>query len=166
MAKVQITPDKVSFYNKLENEYFDGGFTYLSSILGTDVDFKLVQNLLIGNAVLDLREEKYTASIFEDKYSLKPKNKNDLYKILFFLEPKNFKIAKQQISQPLEDRFLNMDYSYQEVANKVIPNTIKIEAVSDSKVNNIALEYKSMEFDRELNFPYKIPKGFKEIGLK
>src|SRR5690606_37438954 len=35
VVKAQITPDRVSFYNKLQNEYFDGDFGYLSELLGT-----------------------------------------------------------------------------------------------------------------------------------
>lgn len=165
MVKAHITPEKVSFYNRLENEYFDGDYGYLSNILGTEVDFQILQNLLIGNAVLDLREDKYALSITDGKYNLKPKKQRELYKILFFLEPKNFKISQQQISQPLENRFLKMDYSYQEVTNKVIPNKVDIEAISDDIINKIELEYRGMEFGRKLNFPYKIPKGFKEIVL-
>ena len=60
IVKAYITPDRVSFYNKLENEYFDGDFSYLSDLLGTEVDFSIVQNLLTGQAIVDLREEKYT----------------------------------------------------------------------------------------------------------
>ena len=34
MFKAYITPKRVSFYNKLEGEYFDGDFAYLSDLLG------------------------------------------------------------------------------------------------------------------------------------
>ena len=47
IVKAYITPDRVSFYNKLQNEYFDGDFSYLSDLLGTEVDFSIVQNLLL-----------------------------------------------------------------------------------------------------------------------
>ena len=40
-----------------------------------------------------------------------------------------------------------------------------IEAVTDAQTNTIDLEYRNMEFNRQVNFPYKIPKGFKEIIL-
>lgn len=166
MVKAHITPEKVSFYNRLQNEYFDGDYAYLSDILGTEVDFQLLQNLLIGNAVLDLRKDKYVLTILGDQYNLKPRKGNELYKILFFLEPKNFKISQQRISQPTKNRFLKMDYSYQKVTDMIIPNTIVIEALNEGKTNSIELQYKSMEFNRKLNFPYKIPKGFEEIVLK
>ena len=166
IVKAIITPERVSFYNKLENEYFDGDFSYLSKLLGTELDFNKVQNLLLGNAILDLREEKYASTIVDGNYELAPKKENDLFAILFSLEPKNFKIATQKLSQSSEDRFLTMEYQYQILDAKVLPATIQIEALNKKDKTHINLEYKGMEFGRRLNFPYKIPKGFKEIVLE
>ncbi len=166
VVKAHITPQRVSFYNRLENEYFDGDFSYLSNILGTEVDFNMVQNLLVGNAVLDLRDQKFSSAVEDGKYSLKPKKKNPLYKILFQLEPKYFRVANQQISQAEEDRLLTMAYAYQEVTEKILPKSVTIKAMDKEKTNTIDLEYRGVEFDRKLNFPYKIPKGFKEIVLE
>ncbi len=166
VVKALITPERVSFYNRLENEYFDGDFTYLSAILGTTVDFTMMQNLLLGNAILDLREQKFSSAAASDTYTLKPKKRNPLYKILFQLEPKNFKVVDQQISQPEKDRLLTMAYSYQEVAGNVLPRDIGVVTSDEGGINTIDLEYKGMDFNKNLNFPYKIPKGFKEIVLE
>ncbi|WP_411029447.1 DUF4292 domain-containing protein [Spongiimicrobium sp. 3-5] len=167
LVKAYITPQRVTFYNKLENEYFDGDFTYLSNLLGTELDFAKVQNLLLGDALLDLREEKYLADIMGDNYQLKPKKAGDLFKILFQIEPKNFKMAGQQLSQPWEQRLLEIAYkNYQEINGRVLPNDISIVAIDKDKKNTIGIQYKNIEFNKPLNFPYKIPKGFKEIVLK
>ena len=166
VVKAIITNNRVSFYNKLQNEYFDGDFSYLSNLLGTDLDFSKVQNLLLGNAVLDLRTEKYASEIVDAKYRLEPKKLNDLFKIVFFLEPKNFKVAAQELSQPWENRILKMNYQYQDVDTKVLPTTIAIEAINKDDTTKIDLSYRGMEFGKQLNFPYKIPKGFEEIVLE
>ncbi len=167
MVKVYITPNRVSFYNKLQNEFFDGNFSYLSNLLGTELNFDKVQNLLLGQAIFDLRKEKYTTSIVNKNYQLKPRKAADLFKTLFTIEATNFKISTQQIAQPLKKRVLEIDYkNYQEIQNKVLPNTIVITAIDKDKTNTIDLEYRNMEFNRTLNFPYKIPKGFDEIVLE
>lgn len=165
VVKAKITPDKVSFYNKLQNEYFDGDFSYLSNLLGTELDFDKVQNLLLGNAVLDLRRERYSSSIIDGNYGLAPKKINNLFSILFAIEPRNFKIASQELSQPVQKRFLKMDYGYQNLDAKILPSTIGIKASNKGEITTINLEYRGMEFGKQLNFPYKIPKGFKEIVL-
>lgn len=167
IVKAYITPNRVSFYNKLENEYFDGDFSYLSRILGTELDFDKMQNLLLGRALFDLRNAKYEVSHTESDYILKPKKPLELFKTSYMIEPDNFMIAAQQLSQPLKQRVLDISYkNYQEVNNRILPNEILITAIDGNSKNTIDIDYKSVEFNRNLNFPYKIPKGFKKIELK
>ncbi len=166
MVKAHITPNKVSFYNKLQGEYFDGDFEYLSDLLGTELDFSKVQSLLLGNAVLDLRKDKYASAIIQGNYQLKPKKARELFKILFQLEPGNFKIASQEISQPEEDRQLKAKYTYQDISGKILPNEIQIVALDEDDKTTIDLNFRNLELNKPLNFPYKIPRGFDEIILK
>jgi len=167
IVKAYITPNRVSFYNKLQNEYFDGDFAYLSNILGTELDFEKLQNVLLGQALFNLKEGKYDMSIADKNYQLKPRKVAELFKTLFQIEPKNFKIAKQELSQPLKKRLLEIKYkNYQKINKWVIPNEILITAIDKDLTNTIGIEYRNIEFDRSLNFPYKIPKGFDEIVLK
>lgn len=167
IVKAYITPDRVSFYNKLDNEYFDGDFSYLSKLLGTEVDYSIIQNMLLGQALFDLRNEKYDLSVSDETYRLTPKTAGVLYKTLFQIEPKNFKMAVQQLSQPLKKRLLEIKYeNYQLVGKEAIPNEVSIVAIEEDNENRISLEYRNIELNRQVNFPYKIPKGFKEIVLE
>ena len=167
IVKAYITPDRVSFYNKLDNEYFDGDFSYLSQLLGTDLDFEKVQNLLLGDALFDLRDEKYSMDITNNYYQLKRRKSGDLFKTLFKIEPLNYKMASQQISQPWKQRLLEINYNnYQKINKWILPDKIAIVATEGDHINNITIEYRNMEFNRALNFPYDIPNGFKEIALK
>lgn len=167
VVKAYITPDRVSFYNKLENEYFDGDFSYLSNILGTELDFEKVQNLLVGQALFDLREGKYDIEVAGKNYRLTPKKSMELFQTLFQVEPENFKMATQRLTQPLKKRMLDIDYKdYQKINKRVLPNTVLITAISENVKNTIDIEYRNIEFDQEFSFPYKIPKGYKEIVLK
>ena len=167
VVKALITPQRVTFYNKLQNEYFDGDFAYLSKLLGTELDFNKVQNLLLGEALFDLREQKYISLATDTYYELKPKNMGDLFKTLFLIEPENFKIATQQLSQPWNGRLLEIYYkSYQEKNRQILPEEIQIIAIDTDQTTNIDIQFRNIEFNRTLNFPYRIPKGFEEIVLK
>ncbi|MCA0958600.1 DUF4292 domain-containing protein [Muricauda ruestringensis] len=166
VVKAHITPKKVSFYNKLQNEYFDGDFSYLSELLGTQLDFEKVQNLLLGNAVLDLRKEKFNSEVYNGNYQLKPKKAQELFKILFQLEPKNFKIASQEISQPENSRQLMAKYTYQDISGNVLPNEVKIVAEEAGELTTIDLSFRNLELNKPMSFPYKIPKGYDKITLK
>ena len=165
-VKALITPDRVSFYNKLDNTYFDGDYAYLSDLLGTELDFEKVQNLLLGETLFNLKEGAYIASADHDAYIVQPKQQRDLFEIFFLLNPSNFKVKSQQISQPKEFKHLQIDYlSYQDVEKQIIPERIKVIAVEASEEMTVELEMKNVSLNQDLRFPFKIPSGFKEIEL-
>ncbi len=167
MAKVLITPEKVSFYNKLDNTYFDGDFELLSDFVGTELDFDKVQNILLGEALYDLKKEEFVASTFEKSYLLQPKNQRDLFEIFYLLNPSHFKMDSQQFAQPNENRILQIDYKdYQKVDKQKLPQTIKIIAVEKFDETIIDLEYRSVALNEKIRFPFRIPSGYKEIEIK
>lgn len=167
LAKIYITPDRVSFYLKLQNEYFDGDFSYLSDLLGTELDFEKLQNMLLGESIFNLEKEPYKASVVGNNYQLKPSKDFRLFKRLFLIEPSNYKMALQQISQPQEQRILNINYeAYQKIEDKIFPENILIVAEEEDSKVKIKIDYKNVEFNQRVSFPYRIPKGYKEIRLK
>lgn len=167
VIRALITPEKVSFYNKLDNTYFDGDYKYLSELLGTELDFDKVQNLLFGETLFNLKQSDYTSSAVGESYIIQPKEQRELFEIFFLLNPSNFKVKSQQISQPKAFRHLQIDYlSHQEVGNQILPEHIKVIAVEANEETIINLEFKSVSLNEELRFPFKIPSGFDKIELK
>ena len=167
VIKVLITPGRVSFYNKLSNEYFDGDYSYLSEILGSDVDFGKLQNLLIGKSLMDLEGRSYNLRHSSEAYEIQPKTAFELYKFLIKIEPQHFRTASQEIAQPAMKRIMAVRYtSYQEVQGQFLPGAVEIDAIeADAKIS-IGIDYKQVELNRELRFPYKIPKGFNPVALQ
>ncbi|MEM9649154.1 MAG: DUF4292 domain-containing protein, partial [Bacteroidota bacterium] len=111
-------------------------------------------------------KERFNSKILDGNYELEPKKAGILFSLLFQLEPKHFKIAAQEVLQPDENRFLSAKYTYQDISGKILPNAIHIVALENRDKTSIALEYRNLELDRPLNFPYKIPKGYDQIILK
>ncbi|GGZ88960.1 DUF4292 domain-containing protein [Algibacter mikhailovii] len=167
VIRAMVTPEKVRFYNKLDNTYFDGDFQYLSDLLGTELDFQKVQNLLFGETLYTLKSSDYTSSVDDESYIVQPKDQQELFEIFFLLYPTNFKVKSQQISQAKEFRHLQIDYLvYQEVDKYIMPEQIKVIAVEGNEEIVIKLEYKNLAFNDQLRFPFKIPSGFKKIQLE
>lgn len=166
VVKAYITPEKVSFYNKLEETYFEGDYTYLSALLGTELDFDRVQSLILGHAVFDLRKEAYTSTLAQNTYQLKPKEAGVQFKTVFWLEPKHFKIASQEVSQPEEHRQWRADYTYQRISEQIFPDKLQMTATGRGDTTAIALRFQHLELNSPLNFPYKIPEGFTRITVK
>lgn len=167
VIRAMITPEKVGFYNKLDNTYFEGDFSYLSELLGTELDFKKVQNLLLGDAIFDLNSTNYRATVDNGAYVLQPKQQQLLFEIFFLIDPLHFKVKSQQISQPKTFRHLQIDYvSHQDVDKQILPEHIKVMALEGNEETIINLEFKSVALNDDLRFPFKIPSGFKKIELE
>ncbi|MDF1518035.1 MAG: DUF4292 domain-containing protein [Lutibacter sp.] len=167
LAKVKITPSRVSYYEKLKGTYYDGDFALLSKWLGTELDYEKVQNILLGQAVLNLKREKYDSKIDNRLYQLSPKNVNELFGILFFMNPDNFKLNRQEITNTEKQQMLSVSYAnYKNIKGEQFPENINIRATDKENLTTINIEYKSVEFNEELTFPFDIPSGYKEITLK
>lgn len=164
MAKALITPDNVSYYEKLNGTYFNGNYAMLSRWLGADLDYTKVQNLLLGKALYNLKEGRYTAKIENDLYSLKSGSGSIMKEFLF--EGANYLLKKELITQGgMEARSLNIQYpAHREYPEAVLPAVIKIEAEQKDRVS-IDIEYNTVTFDDDFSFPYEVPSGFEQIFL-
>lgn len=167
IVRAKITPEKVSFYNKLDNTYFDGDFSLISDLLGTDVDYEKIQNLLLGEALFDLESGNYKSDVHEKSYLLQPRRQSALMEIFLLLNPSHFKMDSQQIAQDFSNRFLQVDYKgYQEVDKQIIPEKVSVVALEGDYETVINMEFKSVSLDEDLRFPFRIPSGFEEIVIK
>ncbi len=166
LARAMITPDKVSFYDRINNQFFEGDYALLSNLLGVELNFEKVQSLLLGESLFNLKDGKYTASTNDKSYILQPKEQSALLELFLLLNPSHFKMDSQQLLQPLKKRYLQVDYlAYQDVDKEILPKDIKIIAIENNEEVIIAMEYKSVSLNEEVRFPFKIPSGFKEIIL-
>ncbi len=166
IIRAKITPESVAFYNKLDKTYFEGNFDYLSDLLGTELDFEKVQNIILGEALFNLKDEAYKVSVSDDKYVLQPKKQRALFEIFFLLDPRLYKVSSQQLSQPAEQRHLQIDYlAHQEVIGQIVPAHVKVIALEGTEEIIAELEFKSVSLNEDVRFPFKIPSGFKKIEL-
>lgn len=166
LAKVLITPNNVKYYEKVSGSYFDGDFSLLSEVVGTELDFQKVQNLLLGQAIYDLRQEAYTMTTSDRGYVLEPKKQLQLFTRLFLLNPTTYKAEAQQLLNPAKNQSAIVTYSsYQNIEGQIFPNIINIVANDDGNNTRIDITYRSAEFNVDVNFPFDIPDGYNKIEI-
>lgn len=167
LAKVLITPDRVSYYETISNTYFEGDFVLLSDMLGTDIDFKKAQDILLGQSIFDLDSSNYKSELILDKLKLQPKQQvqNFIYAIL--LNTENFRVSTETLSQPDDKRVLNVRYSdYQEIEGGFYPSVIEINASEKDSKTKIGLKFRKIDLNVNVRFPFTIPEGYEEIQFK
>ena len=166
MAKALITPTAVSYYEKINSTYYEGDFTSLSKWLGTELDYSKVQNLLVGEALDDLRKGKYTQTIVENLFKLEDEKEAKIKKA-FYLDSEKYLLQKEEISQPVENRMLEIKYADTKTFDQgILPTSIEINAVQPKGKTDINLNYNNISFNEEFSFPYSVPSGYKKVIIK
>lgn len=164
--KAKITPEKVRFYSPYTKSYFDGDFAMLKKLLGTDINFEQLQNLLLGQAIFDVKSKRQQVNIVENSYRLSPKRQSRLFDVFFYINPFNYKLNKQSLINPIGNQRLDVSYpKYLDKKKALFPNKINIVAKANQKSTNIDMTVRSIQFNTRLNLDFSIPKGYKEIQL-
>lgn len=166
MAKASITPASVSYYEKIKGTYFEGDFSSLSQWLGTNLDYNKIQNMLLGEALDDLKKGKYTESLVEQLYRLDDLA-NENTKKTFYINSNDFSVNKQEITQTTEGRMIQVAYSnIKEYKEALMPTNVIINAYQAKGKTEISLDYNTISFNEELSFPYSIPNDYNRIIIK
>ncbi|MFN8699346.1 MAG: DUF4292 domain-containing protein [Flavobacteriales bacterium] len=83
--RVLITQDSVKYISRIpENKYYYlGGFQSMNELLGVEMDFPMLQDLLIGNAIgLDREEGRFRSEIDQDNYLLISRYKRKVRRVV------------------------------------------------------------------------------------
>lgn len=166
LFKAEITPTTVRFYSPYKKNYFEGDFSMLKEFLGTEINFKQLQNILLGQAILDVKTNRQELVISEESYVLSPKKQMEPFDVFFYVNPNNFKLNQQSLTRANNQQSLDIMYpSYLKKEGVILPNKIKILAKEDIKFTTIDIGLRSVNFDNKLNLYFSIPSGYKKIEL-
>mgnify|MGYP002283133510 FL=1 len=164
--RVKITPASFSYYSLIDKKYFEGDFSLLEKILGTKVTFNQVQDLLLGESVLDLKKQKFISEVDASVYKLTPKEQHELYRIFFLFDPNNFTLKKQLLKTDKNKTVLDIDYkSYRLIEKQLVPKKIMINVSQPEHYTTITIDFKSVTLNKQISTPYKIPSSYKPIKL-
>lgn len=177
-ARVLITQDSVKLMNRTKAEFFVGDFNYINKLFGADLDYQMLEALLIANSLdfemndkirssVDRKKDLYFIST-NKKRLIKKELKKDKDKIkdqiqALWLNPNTFRIEELLLSSPETDNSLKGSYSnYRQINEQWLPYTMNFELSSKSTVN-IEASYTKFTLDKSLTFPFKIPSKYVQI---
>ena len=169
-ARILITPDSVKMLNRIEMTYFAGDIKNMNKMFKTNIDFDMLQSLLVGNDFSYYENDVFKASIDGNMYKLNTfgrgklkkhlKSKEDSLKILMqdiWLDAENFKIAKVHIKELKGDRSLIAEYKdYSLIDSLRIPSKIKYEIKNEKDKIDVNIEYVKIAVICPLEFPFNV----------
>ena len=166
ILKVKITPTSVQYYSPFLKNYYEGDFSSLAQLFGTEINFEQLQNILLGQAIQNVKKQKQELEIKNKIFVLSPKVQSDLFEVFYSVNPSHFKLQKQQIVNLKKQQQLDILYSnYKMIEGEAFPTKISIKAKQKKKYTNIGLTFKTVNFNTSVNTSFRIPANYKRLNL-
>ncbi len=164
MAKALITKDKVQFYNKLDNTYFEGDYTISEKYLGVHLGFEALENLLLGQLLF--RDRHTTLAPEGERY--KGTLKKDALDLSFFLNTAfrmdSLLIVQEEKTQ--QERSLSAAYTYQTVEGQLFPLSLLLQGSQGGEQVQLSLQFSALQRNLAVRFPYSVPSGYQPLTLR
>lgn len=176
-ARMLISNDSVKFINRLNKTFFVGDYQYLNDFLDTNIDYDILQAIIIGNDLSHYENGKFRATIDNRLYKLstaarsklkKYIRKNELEPKVFFqhiwLNPDNFKISQLSLKEiKRENKKLQANYSkFVAIESQLVPKNVNFDLQAESKIK-VSIVYSKIAIDKKLNFPFSVSKKYQQI---
>ncbi len=159
VARALITPDSIKVINRLENVYLKKPFRYIHRFTNEQVDFPMVQSILIGNSIRSLVS---ASSDIQTSPQLELSGIMDDIRYAMTFSDSN-KLVRTQLSDP-QDQTLRISYSdFVSTNGKNFPESISIKTRAGNKSIAAQLKYTKIDVNSAIEIPFSVPKRFTVI---
>jgi hypothetical protein len=167
VLRVFIRPDSIFILNKIKdpNEYSAHGFEYLNKQFNIDLTFKNLQAMILGNLPIPKTyNDMLTKNEAAGEYMLQQKTKN--MGVNNHVEMASMKLHKLEMNQSGTPNKLIIDYSnFAPLDTVSFPygNLISIDITKNliTKNTTVTINHNKVDIsDKELNFPFNVPKRY------
>lgn len=191
-ARILITQDSLYFMNRINKEYFTSDFSYITNRFKVDIDYNMLQSLLLGSDFNYYENNTFRTAYDAGSYRLNAaerakqkkyiRNNDDAQRVLVqsvWLDPDNFKINQIRIrslfdeSRKLEATYTNFAKADEQLlASNVFFDIMakgNVASKKEEKIDNqrffIELSFSKIEVDETLSTPFNIPSKYQRINL-
>ncbi len=175
MARIIILPDSIKMFDRINKTYFASDFSFIKNRIHAEVDFGMLQSILLGKDFSQFKHENWNASIDGGLYKMQTTNrrKKDRFKKTgqvnmipthkIWLD-KSFLIKRMFVEGGLQHedvRSLTVNYKkFKTIAQQQTPTHIDMEINSNISDVFARLKYSRVNMNKNITFPFKIPKGY------
>lgn len=180
-----MTKDSVKFMimtnlGGLEKGFFRGDFTFINESLDTDLDYDMMQALLVGNSA-DFLNDSIKMKGGKDKnnclYFLSTLRKRKLNRIMdgqsssesvqtIWVNPFSWKITMLEFDEANTNRKFNACFdNFQPVANNLMPLKM-LYTITAEKTVTAEINWSKITVNEPISMPYKVQSSYPEIKMK
>jgi hypothetical protein len=158
--RLMITPDSVKLINRLDKTYQLRSANYLQEVIHIPLDFKTLQDLLIGNPVyLDSNVVYYK----KEQNHILLMSVGNLFKNYVTINNNNYTLQHSKLDDVdvTRARTCEITYSDYDPLDSTFFSTYRQVSVTEKSSVDIQLNFKEFNFNKQLPIAFKIPKNYK-----
>ena len=146
VARVFITRDSLKFTNRINGTYFKGDYRYLNSLLQIELNFNMIQSILLGNIYLHYSKDKYNCDkdnlnlILSSLKKRQIKREEDInipqvltQELFYSKEQQKISFMNLQDYRPQRRFAVNYD-AFVEIENQKLPTSIVVKANAEKSL--------------------------------
>ena len=173
VARVLITPDTVKYLNRMQATYFVGDMRFINQMLGTNLDFYMLQAILTGNDFEHFTSDNFSVSgdrsmILLHSPSRRPKDQRNApgMEHHIWMEPLNYRIRTAIARDPETDRKIQAEYNnYENLEGQWLPNDLKLSFSDSGSHAEISVRLNRISLNQPQEFSFSIPSRYKPIDF-
>lgn len=158
--RVMATPDTLIIINKLDKTVEYHPFSYIESIAHIPMNFATLQNLLIGNPIYP---GDSIVSFRKTENHFLIGTVGTFFKNLLTISADHSTLEKSKLDdiEMGQNRTADLTYDNYERNSQILFATYRGITITEKTKVDIRLTFKQYEFNKELSFPFNIPRNYK-----
>ncbi len=161
VARAIITPDSVKAIDKFNKKLYLYTYKDLQKLVNVDVDFSTLQDIIIGNA-FSVNGQITNIIELADISTFFIKGSDFVNQLAFHKADTTLKQIQLQTMRPVSSSSILVNFSNYQIEENRKLSTVREYYIQDVKgAAALSMEISKFEFDKEVDFPFKVPANFK-----
>ena len=159
-ARMMLTQDSVYMINRLHKEYAATDYRFLRGKLNVDVNFDVVQSILLGNYQSQGTEKVMAA---ESMQHIQQSRQSLLFD--YFISLDNSKLKQLNVQDNSTGNSITVKYnSFNNIGAVPFAHDLAAQVMQKGEVTDFTLKHTRVAItDASLDFPFSIPKDYKRL---
>lgn len=173
VARIDITPEHLLAVDRMNKRYVEVSFAEISSLLNTEIDFNILQSLILNEIFLPGKDR--LTQIDADRFMLSPDgdrarldvkgSRNIGYS--FFTSATDGRLEETVISLKNLPYALCCTYSdFTMLGNDVFPQTVNMKSEGTGKVYSVGLKFSRIGTDSDWDVKTELSSKYRKMSLQ
>jgi hypothetical protein len=160
IARAVITPDSVKVINRLDNKYDAYSFSYIKQMLGIDMDYYTLQNLIVGDVLLPFSASDQVLTT-DDTWQIKQQHNG--IDVVSFISRIQKKVTQAE-AKSTEGKYVLTTYKNFTLTDSVLFHQEQFLLLKNgADTSFLEASHQKIEFPKKnVAFPFNVPKRFEK----